>query len=258
VAAPTRVTVLAKPADNGTQTGPTITYTASDMSAIQAGDLVVACFLYAASTIAASVIQDGGQTWSAGEGFTGTNRASGWWWCQFNGTWSGDLEIGRGSGTASASLILFVYRPSVSGATWEEAMTFLSTGVGAPGSPFNYSGVAITTATGDRGVFLQSHNMAGAIAFSGTPTPGSWTVAVGGDQFRNTAGVTADLTIAVAELLRDGDLSATTGTYTVQATSGAAHNRIRLAWREVAPAPGGAGGVYYRRRRSTTTAGRGL
>lgn len=254
MAAPTRVTVLSKPADNGTQAGPTVTFTSGEMSAIQSGDLVVAGFFYSASSVSSSVVQAGGQTWATAFDNGGTNRSSQFTWCQFNGTWSTSLEIGRASGTAAATLVLLIYRPSVGGATWEAAMTFLGTGVGAPLTPFDYSGVAITTATGNRGVFLQSINTADDNAFSGTPAPGSWTVAVGGDQFRNTTA--NQMSVAFAELLRDGDMSTTTGGYTIQGTEGDAYNRIRMAWREVAPVAGG-GGAYYRRRRSHSS-GRGL
>jgi trimeric autotransporter adhesin len=106
------------PADNGNQAGTVAAVTPP--ASMVAGDLVI---LYAQSRgvgATFTVTTTGGQTWNSGAAYSPgapTTQSIFITWCRFNGTWAANPAI-TSSSNQGLSIIMYVYRPSVSTNLW--------------------------------------------------------------------------------------------------------------------------------------------
>lgn len=103
------VASVSSPADNGTRGGPTATVTPP--SGLQVGDLVIMIANYRSSSGAISILNTGGQTWTAlnqvGSGTTNILRI---FYAVYNGTWTANPSITVGSGSTALTLVMHVLR----------------------------------------------------------------------------------------------------------------------------------------------------
>jgi len=97
------------PADSGTRGGPTATITPP--AGLQIGDVVILIVNYRSSSGNISVLNTGGQTWTAlsqvGSGTTNILRI---FYAVYNGAWSANPSVTVGSGSTALTVVMHVLR----------------------------------------------------------------------------------------------------------------------------------------------------
>jgi len=173
--------VSSTPTDNGSSASPiTITPPASMVK----GDLVVVV-LHHKSASAWSIVQGGGQTWTnigVGTYVSVISRAI--YWCRYNGTWSANPSFSNAAGgTAPATGIMTVFRPTLGSNTWA-------------GYEVSNSGANATTALVTLGSFTPSNSNSVSLGTWlssddntwGTLTGTGWSKTGLAAQYRNLSG----------------------------------------------------------------------
>jgi hypothetical protein len=186
------------PADNGTQTGPTITIDkgAGALASAQVGDLIVVVLQYrglADSTTLAQVLPNeyAGQNWNIERGHTGNAHHSRIIWCRFNGTWTADPSFshyvaGAVEGTLALTAVAMVFRPDSPADHWVVCNGVLRATFGA-GSSSSTTVIAGLTPRKDETVTIGVFSTASDntwVGLSGT----NWTQNGLSSQYRNAAG----------------------------------------------------------------------
>jgi hypothetical protein len=216
------------PADNGTQAGPTVTFTTSSLSAAATtGDLIcmVASYKSLAGTVTFTISNAGGQTWNSvtnhsTSGFPSTRL----FWCQFNGTWSANPAVTITSGTLAMSVQMYVFRPTASTYTWSVINADQGSVAGAD-NPI--TGLSMTVANADLGFSYYVSDDDNTFTHASNPyTP------AGTAQYRNLSG--QDIASGVSYIIESSSQSRTV---MVNTSSTDASSIWSIGFRETAGTP---------------------
>ncbi len=105
--------------DPAAQAGPTVAVNpALIITPMVAGDLVIIYAHYRGTGVTLAMSATGGQAWNAGTTTSGSNQSFFISWCRYNGTWGANPSVTIGAGTASLTVVMYVYRPASSANLW--------------------------------------------------------------------------------------------------------------------------------------------
>lgn len=178
------------PADNGTSSG-TSPLAITPPGSMQTGDLVIVYLMARNASATFSVSNTGGQSWTTQTSHNSSTAvlSSALYWCVFNGTWSASPSF-TFSSTTSTTIVMHVFRPSSTSATWTidptDTPTFINklqsftatspvNNLGGSSTPVNASTISLAIWSTD------DDNTWGTVSGSGWADTGS-------AQYRNLAG----------------------------------------------------------------------
>lgn len=223
--AQTFVGVSSTPADNGTQSGPSVTITPP--GGMQQGDLVIVFGQYrrTVSNVTFTQNNNGGQVWNIGGTTNNAGTAQSYFiaWTRFNGLWNHNPSFGVAAGnTNDMSLIMYVFRPTSTTSSW---------GVHVAESNVSGNGLIQTVnsinTTVNNTVTMAFMNNASTNTW-GTLTGAGWSQAGLSNQYRNTA--TGQVHAAAYRIM--GAPGATNNVSLTQSTN-VNTLRVNMCWREI-------------------------
>lgn len=217
------VGVASTPADNGSQAGATVAVTPP--GGMAAGDLVVIYAHYRATGATLAMSATGGQSWTRETVASGGNQSFAVFWCRYNGTWGANPSVTGGNGTNPLSVIMYVYRPTVSSNSW--GIHVAASNSGPTGTAISITGLTTTVPN------------TVTMAFWGSPNDNTWGTLTGAGwsktglaaQYRNTGGSDQSHTAAYNIRTTAGSVANTSQT---QSSSQSTRTSI-ISWMEIAP-----------------------
>lgn len=225
-AAITYFTSASNPADNNNLDSTTVVV--APPALMQAGDLVVLIANARESGQALAISSTGGQTWTTEIANTATTTQR-IFWARYNGTWPANPSVSFPGGANSTTLVMHVFRPTLSSNTWALDVALTNSSFVAPGGLQDVTITGINTVTGGALVlatWASTDNNTWGLQTAG------WANA-GNAQYRNV----------------DGNDASQSAAYKVMPTAGASGNVVNrqltlggdagnssiLAFREVVP-----------------------
>ena len=133
------------PADNTNLDLTTVVVTPPAL--MQAGDLVVLIANARESGQALAISATGGQTWTTEVANTATTTQR-IFWARYNGTWSANPSVSFPAGANSTTLVMHVFRPTLSSNTWALDVALTNSSFVAPGGLRDVTITGINTVTG--------------------------------------------------------------------------------------------------------------
>lgn len=152
----TYIASISNPVDNGTLAGPTVDIIPP--TNMFDGDLCILVASYKATGVTLTILEEGGQVWTAGTQFTNASGITGRiFWTRFNGTWGTNPSVTVISGILAMSVALHVFRSTVPVQKWDLDADEITGTFAAPLTPFDITGPGITTTTAGALVFGTTH-----------------------------------------------------------------------------------------------------